>query len=241
MLRGIYTAVAGMATEMNDMNILSNNISNDNTVGFKGDFETLVRDAANPLSYGMGGLVRGTGVLHVVSSLDLSQGALTQTGNQLDVALQGQGMFGMQLGASTLFTRNGRFHVTATGQLALDNGGLVLDVNQKPIQIPDPQGQAITIHTDGTIQIGNATVGRIGVFTTSSFIQNGNAQYSAAGPVTTVNTTIRQGLLEQSNVDLTSTMGAVMTSERAYNASSQFLKFQDQILQQTVNDVGKVQ
>jgi flagellar basal body rod protein FlgG len=79
MLQGLYTATAGMVTEMAAVDVLSNNLANADTVGFKEDFETLVRQGANPLSYGMGGAVRGTGVLDVRTGIDFTLGSMRQT------------------------------------------------------------------------------------------------------------------------------------------------------------------
>jgi flagellar basal-body rod protein FlgF len=241
MIRGFYTATAGMASEMTAINLLANNVANANTEGFKEDFETVFRQAANPLSYGMGGLVRGTGVLSVQSGADLTQGALTQSRNPLDLALQGPGFFAVQSSRGTVYTRNGQFLLSATGQLTTEGGNLVLDVNGRPITVPDPQGKAILVNQDGTLIVGGTTIAKIGVFNAAAWQKTGNDLYLPTTPATPVTGTIvRQSMIEGSNVDLVSEMGTIMSVERSYEASSQFQQAQDQILQLSVNDIGKL-
>ena len=241
MMRGLYTATAGMATEMSAIDVLTNNMANTNTTGFKEDFETLVRQGANPLSYGENGLVRGTGILDVQTSINLAQGSLNQTGNPLDLALQGPGMFAMQSGTGTVYARNGHFHLSATRQLISDAGNPVLGANGAPITLPDPKGQPITINATGAIQVGSAVVGQIGVFNASGWQKVGNGTYTASGPATPVTTTlVKQGMLEMANLDLSQAMGTLMGIERAYEASSQLQRNEDQIEQQAVNDVGRM-
>jgi flagellar basal-body rod protein FlgF len=241
MLRGLYTATAGMVSEMSAIDVLTNNLANANTVGFKEDFETLVRQGANPLSYGEGGLVRATGVLNIQTGVDLTQGSLQQTGNPLDLALQGPGMFGIRNGQGTVYTRNGRFHLSATRQLVSIEGAPVLGKNGQPITLPDPQGQPIVIRDNGSLLIGTRTVGQIGIFSAAGWQKAGNGGYNPTGPVTTASTIlVKQGMLEATNLDMTQAMGAIMTAERAYEASVQMQHMQDQIAQQAANDVGKL-
>lgn len=242
MLRGLYTATAGMATEMSAIQLLSNNVANANTIGFKEDFETLLRQGANPLSYGEGGLVRGTGVLSVKTGVDINQGSLHATNNPFDLALQGSGMFGVQSAGGVVYTRNGRFSLSATGQLTTESGNVVLGANGQPLRLPDPQGQPVLIKPDGTIVEGSTTVGQIGVFAAPTWLKAGNDSYTPSGGAVTATTAtpIKQGMLEQGNVDLVNTMGAIMTAERSYEAASQMQKYEDQMLQQGANDVGKM-
>ncbi len=243
MLRGLYTATAGMASEMSAIDLLSNNVANTNTEGFKEDFETLLRQAANPLSYGEAGLVRGTGVLSVKTAVDLSQGPLTQSNSPLDLALQGNGFFALQSPGGVAYSRNGRFHLSPTGQLTSEGGNLLLGVNAQPLTLPDPQGQAIIIKQDGTVSVGGTAVGQIGVFDAPSWQKGGNDLYTpgpgaTAAPIST--TLVRQGMIEGSNIDLVSTMGAIMSTERSYEADSQLQKMEDEMLQQGVSDVGRM-
>ncbi|MBA3826894.1 MAG: flagellar hook-basal body protein [Ktedonobacterales bacterium] len=241
MLQGLYTATAGMVTEMSAVDVLSNNLANADTVGFKEDFETLVRQGANPLSYGMGGAVRGTGVLDVKTGIDFTLGSMRQTSNPLDVALQGPGMFGIQSGAGAVYARNGRFHLSATRQLVNVDGNPVLGVNGQPISLPDPQGQPIVIRADGTVQVGTSVAGQIGIFGATGWQKAGNGTYTPVGTAAAISTTqVRQGALEMTNLDLTHALGAVMGAERAYEAAVQMQHMQDQLAQQAANDIGKL-
>ncbi len=241
MLQGLYTATAGMVTEMAAVDVLSNNLANADTVGFKEDFETLVRQGANPKSYGMGGAVRGTGVLDVKTGIDFTLGSMRQTSNPLDVALQGPGMFGIQSGGGAVYARNGRFHLSATRQLVNVDGNAVLGTNGQPITLPDPQGQPIVIRGDGTVQVGSGVAGQIGIFGATGWQKAGNGTYTPIGTAATITTTqVRQGALEMTNLDLTLALGSVMGAERAYEAAVQMQHMQDQIAQQAANDIGKL-
>ncbi len=241
MLRGIYTSTAGMASEMSAMEVLTNDMANSQTTGYKEDFASLVRQDANPLSYGMGGLVRSTGTLQAQTALNLAQGALLPTGNPLDLALQGPALFGVQSGGQTTYTRDGRFNRAAGGQLVTASGAFVLGANGAPITLPDPQGQPITVRSNGTIQIGATVVGQIGMFNASGWQKIGNGNLQPTGAVTTAtNTIVQQGMLEQSNIDLSQTMGVILGIERAYEASGTVHKTLDQIAQSAANDVGRL-
>jgi flagellar basal-body rod protein FlgF len=241
MLRGIYTATAGMVSEMSAIDVLTNNLANTNTAGFKEDFATLVRQGANPLSYGEGGLVLATGVLNAQTSVDMTEGSLQVTGNPLDLALQGSGMFAVRSGQATSYTRNGRFHLSATRQLINQDGAAVLGANGQPITLPDPQGQPIVVGPTGSITLGGAPVGQIGVFDAAGWQNAGNGTYQPIGAASaTTASIIKQGMLEGANLDLAQAMGMLMTVERAYEATSQLQRTQDQIAQQAANDVGKM-
>jgi flagellar basal body rod protein FlgG len=230
-----------MATEMSAIDVLTNNLANVDTAGFKEDFGTLVWQAANPLSYGEGGLVRATGVLSVQTSLNLNQGNLQTTNNPLDLALQGQGMFGVRTAQGTVYTRNGQFHLSATRQLVSAAGNPVLGANGALLTLPDPQGQPIVVNATGAVQVGTTTVGQIGVFNAAGWLNAGNDTYTPSGTVTAATgATIQQGMLEMPNMDLSQTMGQLMGVERAYEAASQLQHTEDQIAQSAANDVGRV-
>jgi flagellar basal-body rod protein FlgF len=238
---GFYMSTAGMASEMSALSVLSNNLANANTPGYKEDFETLLRQASNGLSYGMGGLVRSTGILDTRTQLDLTQGSLTNSTSPLDVALTGPGFFCIQSPTGVTYTRDGRFHLSPTGQLTGEDGGFVLDVAGRPIQLPDPQGQDIKIRPDGTINIGATNIGQIGVYNASAWTKNGNGQYSpVGGTATPISTTLmQQNMLETANVNVSTLMGSLMSIERSFEAASQLQKQSDQIQQQAVNDIAK--
>ena len=243
MLRGFYTASAGMASQMAALDLLSNNIANVNSIGYKTDFEMLVRQTSSPLSYGMNGVVRGTGTLSVRQSLDLGQGSLIQTGRTFDLALQGSGMFAVRSpGGAINYTRDGRFHLDAQRQLVDDSGNAVLSAAGQPMTLPDNQGQTFTVETTGTIRLSDATYGQVGVFDAAGGWQKGgNGLYAPVGAAQVVSSTpVRQGMVENANLDLVRTMGMIMSVQRSYEAATQLQHTEDQILQQSVNDVGRV-
>ncbi len=240
MIRGFYTAVAGMSSEMTDISALSNDVSNQATIGYKGDFDSMLMASANPLSYGMGGLVRGTGVLSTVTSLDLTQGALQQTTNPFDMALQGPGFFALQTPTGTMYTRNGAFHIAANGQLVNADGNVVLGANKAPIQFPDLQGKAVTVGVNGVVQVGTLTIGQIGVFNAAGWAKSGADLFTPVGAVTAApQTFIRQSMLEQSNVNLSAVLGSMISSQRAFSASAQMQQYAYQMLTEATDSIAK--
>src|SRR5262249_25578975 len=155
--------------------------------------------------------------------------------NPLDLALQGPGMFAVRLAdGTTAYSRNGRFHLSPTGQLTTEGGNLVLDTNSRPIQFPDPQGAAIVIRRDGSIFMGNTPIGRIGLFDATGWRKTGDALFTPSGTTTpSTSTNIQQSMLESANVDLSQTMSMIMNTQRSFEVASQMQRMQDQILQQS--------
>jgi flagellar basal-body rod protein FlgG len=187
----------------------------------------------------------GTGVQVVATEKDYSQGSLTQTGNPLDVAIQGQGFFQVQMPDGTLaYTRDGTFQTNAQGQLVTSSGYLV----QPGITVP--QGaQSVTIGSDGTVSVtlaGQSAPTQIGQLQLANFInppglqpigQNLLVQSAASGspqtgsPGTNGFGTLAQGELESSNVNVVEELVNMIQTQRAYEMNSKAISTVDQMLQ----------
>ncbi len=254
MIRGIYAAASGMVANFRRQMVLTNNVTNVSTPGYKQDVTASSEFASMLIAkqHGTEGSIgpwdevgpTGAGTELDVVRIDMSQGALTETGNPLDLAISGPGYFAVQgQDGATLYTRNGTFFRDAAGTLVASDGSPVLGDNG-PIQIGPGE---IFVGPDGTIMAGDQVAGRIRIVDFDpqekmvklggSYLvpQNAGAQEQPAQGAA-----ISQGFLEHSNVDLGQAMIDMMSAMRSYEASQRMTQLQDQTLAAAVNEVGKV-
>lgn len=257
MIRGMYAAAAAMLAQMVRQQVLAHNLANVNTPGYRQDRVSLRQFPLRPISapdvvpdrpvaVSAAGLPLGqmaTGVLADLPSLNLQQGPLRETGEPLDMAIVGPGFFAIQRPDGVFYTRDGRFVRNAEGFVSDEAGGIVLGQDLQPIAIP-----AGTLHVDaaGMIRADGVVVGQLGVFT---FPPDADIEKiginllrvtgapQAADPVLT---TVHQGFIEFSNVDVTQSTTEVLAALRSYEASQRLLQMQDQLLERVVGEVGRV-
>jgi flagellar basal-body rod protein FlgF len=251
MIRGIYTAAAGLATAQLRLGVVSNNIANAQTPGYKqdqlpdeiGKAIDLQKFATDPNGNPIGTIQLGPQV--GVSSLDLTAGPMQETANPLDLAIGGSGFFATQAPDGTLrYTRDGGFRADTDGSLRARDGSSVLDTNGQPITLP--ANTDISVAADGTVLTSDGTqIAQLQLVDFAPGIQLnkvGNGMFTApAGtlPVPTNGVQLYQGYLEGSNVDMTESMVQTMSLVRAYEANQKLLQMQDETLKATVNEVGK--
>jgi flagellar basal-body rod protein FlgF len=250
MIRGIYTATAGLATATLRLGAVSNNIANASTPGYKqdrlppevGSTIDLQRWAVDAQGRPVGNIVLGPQV--GISQLDLTPGPLQETSNPLDLAVAGTGFFSVQSAdGTTKYTRDGGFHADPDGSLRSRDGSAVLGTNGQPIQLP--AGADIAVAADGSVLAGGAPVAQLQVVdfpVGQQLTKVGGGMFTApAGaqgqPV--VGSQIYQGYLEGSNVDMSESMVSTMNLVRAYESNQKMLQMQDETLKSTVNEVGK--
>jgi flagellar basal-body rod protein FlgG len=258
MLRGLYTAYTGMRNEQKRLDVISNNIANAATVGYKtesvsnqsfDDALTLkIKDQTTPSRYdAIGGMNLGVKIGEVYT--DYGQGSLNETENPFDLAVAGKGFFNIDHydanGQRTVkYTRDGSFTMANDGYVVTSNGDNILDVNGRPVRV-NPRAAEISIDIDGNIHADNVLMGRIGLtdFADYDYIAKyGENLYQPVDGATQVGATgtIRQGYLEQSNVDSVSEMVDLITVTRAYEANQKIIQSMDTMLDKAVNDVGRV-
>lgn len=190
----------------------------------------------------VGALGRGSKVAEIAVIRD--QGALENTGNNLDLAVTGDGYFAINTPQGVRYTRDGNFYRSANGQLVTANNQAVLNTQGRPINIPADTGD-ITIGSDGTISAGGQNVGQIqlaGFADRGALLKEGNSLYrpqNGARPQQ-AGGSIQQGFLERSNVNVAKEMVELITNYRSYEADSKALTTQDSLLDKAVNDVGRV-
>ncbi|SMC35498.1 flagellar basal-body rod protein FlgF [Papillibacter cinnamivorans] len=251
MLRGLYTAATGMTVQRLKMDVLTNNIVNADTTGFKRDslisssFETVLLERLNdpgtvnavsevgPYSF-------GTHVDQVVT--DLSQGSLESTGKSTDLAVSGDGYFAVETASGERYTRSGSFTVNAEGYLVTADGDYVLGNNGAiPVGSSD-----FSVDAAGTVTSGGKTIDTLRVVSfqrTEDLRKQGDSlYYSVSGetPSNSQDCTVMQGFRESSNVDIADEMVNMMSVYRAYEASAKILTMTDETLGLAVNDLGSL-
>ena len=255
MMRSLYVAATGLEGEQTKMDVIANNLANVNTTGFKQSravFQDLLyqnlrqpgAQSSQTTQY-PSGLQLGTGVRVVSTERLMTQGNLTQTGNALDVGINGQGFFQIvQPNGTIAYSRDGTFQMNNQGQLVTSNGYLV----QPPVTIP-PSAQSITIGSDGTVSVvlpGQAQPQQVGTIQLANFINPTGLQSigdnlylqtgSSGAPQTgqpTLNGlgSVQQGYLESSNVNVVSELVNMISTQRAYEINSKAVSTSDSMLQ----------
>lgn len=257
----LWVSKTGLEAQQTRLATISNNLANVNTTGFKRDrviFEDLVyqnvRQAGGQTSQDTqlpSGLMLGTGVRTVATQKMQTQGNILQTGNKLDLAIQGRGFFQiLKPNGQLAYTRAGDFQVNSSGQLVTANGYLV----QPQITIP-PNARSITIGSDGTVSVtvpGTATPQQLGQLQLADFINptglepigdNLFLETSASGaPVVGTPSqdnmgSLDQGALEGSNVNVVEEMVNMIETQRAYEMNSKAIQTADQMLQYANNQL----
>lgn len=254
MTQALWIAKTGLDAQQTRMSVISNNLANVNTAGFKRDrasFEDLlyqtVRQPGGSTSEQTQlptGLQIGTGVRVAATAKNFAQGNLSQTGNALDVAVNGRGFFEVLLPDGTsAYTRDGSFQINSQGEMVTNSGYPV----QPGLQLP--QGtQSLTIGSDGTVtaQIAGQAAGvQVGSLTLVDFVnpsglqakgENLFAETGASGPPQQGNPgtsglgTLIQGSVESSNVNVVEELVSMIETQRAYETNAKAISTVDQML-----------
>ncbi len=215
---GYYAACTALKTQTNALELAANNIANVSTAGYRGQIPSfhsvLVETAGGARVSGWSQLVNEFAVLNG-TRLDLGQGNLEHTGNPLDFAVEGQGFFAVQTKAGTLYTRNGSFEISASGQLVTSAGDPVLG-QSGPLSLPNGP---VSISSDGTVSVNGAVAGKLRIveFASNSLISPaGSSYYSASASAVrpALSSLVRQGMLESSNVSAVSAMVGLISAQR---------------------------
>jgi flagellar basal-body rod protein FlgG len=257
-MRALDTAATGMAAMDLQVQVIAGNIANMTTTGYKSqraEFQDLLyehvqrigaqaSDQGNILPVG---IELGSGVKTVGTPRLMTQGTLAQTGNPLDVAIQGTGWFKILMPDGTFsYTRDGSFQMDAQGRIVTAEGNLV----QPTITVP--QGSSgLTINQQGQVSVtpsGSTTSSILGQFTLTTFINDAGLQANGSNlftatpasgtpqdgtPGTNGAGTLLQGSLEQSNVEAVTEISNLIAAQRAYEMNSKVVTAADQMLQTT--------
>lgn len=259
MLRGLYTAYTGMLNEQYRMDIMSNNLANADTVGFKKEGSTsqaysevmavkikdTTEDPNTPKRLGNMSL----GVKIGETYTDFSQGSLRDTGNTYDLALSGDGFFNIEFmnkagETSTKYTRAGNFTLTKEGYLTTKDGDYVLGENGR-IQLSTTAGNTV-IMEDGSIYQDDVLVTKLKIteFEDTNYLTHyGESMWDAKeGAVANDATDFRvhQGYVEMSNISVVTEMVNMISIQRQYEANQKLITTYDESLDKSVNQIGRV-
>ncbi|MDZ4349163.1 MAG: flagellar basal-body rod protein FlgG [Xanthomonadaceae bacterium] len=254
MNKALWVAKTGLEAQQTRMSVISNNLANVNTTGFKrsrASFEDLLYQnerqpgaASSQQTQLPTGLMVGTGVRVVSTDKSFQQGNVLQTGNALDVAVNGRGFFEVLLPDGTpAYTRDGSFQINAQGELVTNAGYAV----QPGIQIPEG-AQSVSIGSDGTVSVqlaGQAQPIQVGQLSVTDFVnpaglqargENLYLETAASGPAQTGTPglggtgTLVQGALESSNVNVVEELISMIETQRAYEMNAKAISSTDQML-----------
>jgi flagellar basal-body rod protein FlgG len=255
MIRSLWIAKTGLEAQQTQMDVISNNLANVGTTGFKKSravfedllYQTLRQPGAQSSQQTQlpSGLQLGTGVRPVATERIHTQGNLQQTGNSKDVAIQGDGFFQVLMpDGSAAYTRDGSFQTDNQGQLVTSSGYVV----QPAITIP-ANAQNLTIARDGTVSVqvsGSAAPVTVGTLQVTTFINpaglesKGENLYAETGVSGTPNTNtpgsngagnLLQSYTETSNVNVVEELVNMIQTQRAYEINSKAISTSDQMLQ----------
>jgi flagellar basal-body rod protein FlgG len=255
-MRALYTAATGMAAQELNVQVISNNIANLRTTGYKKQraaFQDLIYDHVRrvgaqasdqgtimPVGIDLGGGVKTVGTPRL-----MSQGTLSMTGNDLDIAIRGEGFFKIQM-------PDGTYQYTRDGTFQMDNQGRIVNAQGNPVQptITIPQNSSgITINAQGQVSVtlpGSTTptvLGQIGLtrFINKAGLQpvgdNNFTETPASGPPQDGIANIdgygdmQQSNLEQANVEVVSEISDLIAAQRAYEMNAKVISAADQMLQ----------
>jgi flagellar basal-body rod protein FlgF len=225
------------------MDVVANNIANLNTSGFKGEkvlFEQYLMPVARDLDFKtpdqVPSFTQDWATIH-----DMSNGAITQTGNPLDVALSGSGFLAVQTANGERYTRAGSLQVSSTGTLVDLDGNPVMG-EQGPIQF-DPSDTDISIAPDGTVSTSGGTKGKLKLVEFANEQEprrDGSNLWSGANPIPATNTTVLQGAIEKSNVSGVTEINQMIQVQRAYEDIAGMLQRQDDMQRSAIQQLGNV-
>lgn len=256
MVRGLYTAYTGMINEQKRLDVISNNLANSATVGYKTErvasqaFDDVltvkIRDnSVGYMNQNIGSMSLGAKVGEVYTAYD--QGSFVETGNTFDLAIEGEGFFTMRCPTRsgdnvTRYTRNGCFKMT--------QDGYVVDVNGNHLQgtsgdIKVPVDASISIDKTGGVYADGEYVDTVLLtdFEDYNYIEKyGENLYQTVDGATVKTATgmINQGYTEQSNVNVVSEMVDMITVTRAYEAGQKVMQTVDSMLESSCNSIGRV-
>lgn len=242
---GMYAAVSGSVAAMRRLDIISNNLANVNTPGYKKDkmsFEGLLAGPVNPPAVPQG--KTADPILQKENVyIEYASGPVTQSGNPLDLALDGDGFFAVTTPEGTAYTRQGNFRTSPDGTLVTVDGYPVQGSNGSPVRV---QGNRIEIDSKGEVTVDGSPTGTISVVDFDkpyALNKIGNALFVPADPQATPRTgkaQVMQSHLEGSNVESVSEMVQLIETNRYFEACSKVIRGFDDMAAKAANDIGRV-
>ena len=234
MIQSLYTAASGMVAHQSRMDVLANNLANVDTPGFKADLVTIDQSVIP-----QDGLSESIPVMSTVEvgrlGLNAAPGALKPTGNSLDLAIVGPGLFVVETPQGERYTRAGNFTRDAEGFLATPDGYRVLGTGG-PVQVPDA---GLVVDAGGRLGGGQA----LRIANGADLVKTGSNLFAPSEggqpPADLPEGTVIQGQVESSNVNVVMTMVEMLATMRTYEAYQKTIQALDQTVGQAANDLGR--
>lgn len=256
MIRALYTAASGMSAQQTNLDTIANNLANSGTAGFRQrrlQFEDMIYQniitpgSAQSQQTVSAGLQVGLGTRSASSEMIMTQGDFNETGNSLDLAIQGAGFFQVSMpDGSIAYTRAGNFHRSSTGTMVTSDGNTVLPA----ITIPS-NATAVTVSQYGVVTAtipGQTAAAQLGTIQLATFANPGGLNSvggnlftqteSSGNPITdapggsTGMGTLQEGYLENSNVDVVTEFVQMILAQRAYESNSKVIHVADDMYSQ---------
>ncbi len=255
MLRGLYIGATGMNVQAKRMEVISNDIANASTTGYKKDtavvssfreeLYTRLNDQKNnvPNNRPIGTMTLGAKINEVFT--DYSQGSLIKTDNMVDLAIQGDGFFVVQTPNGERYTRDGSFVINSQGALVTKEGYAVMG-QDGPINFDEEfmqNGGEVTIKEDGQVLRGLELIDTLNLVSfenNNQLVKLNDNLYEGQGARLPFTGTLMQGYVEAANVNPVTAMVDMITVSRAYEANQKVVQTYDQLLGKAVNEVGRL-
>ena len=251
MFKGFYQLTSGMLSQGRRLDVVSHNMTNISTAGYKADrytdstaFREYIvsrignKDKRNAEEIGPASYILAPDQLYT----DYTQGSLEETELPLDFAIEGDGFFAIEWNGEVAYTRAGSFNLDDEGYLILPGQGRVLDNNNQPIQLPTDN---IYVDGNGGIYTMNERnyLGTLGVF---AFPDNGALErndyglFTGGQPQVSENYTIHQKMVERSNTNMVQEMVFMMSAQRAIQSAAEVSKIYDQVMTKDTTELGRL-
>lgn len=252
MIRGFYSAAAGVLSQQKAIDAISNNIANSSTAGYKSQ-STLESSFGAHLVSRLNQNSQltqrniGPGSFMTVNSdtyVDFTQGSMEFTGRSVDLAIQGEGFFLVKTDKfGDVLTRNGQFEVDETGDLILPGVGKVQDENYRDINVKTSE---FSVNEEGAINIDGRQVAKLYIATAEDdldMIKLGPGTFFKAEGYEKVDKkdySVMQGTFERANVNMVKEMSRIIAGQGNFQSCSQIIKMYDKINEITVNRIGNI-
>jgi len=256
---GVFGAAEGAKVQARYLDVISNNLANAGTVGYKADdlnfgdflvkakskdYGFVLEKENTPKSVNLDQSHQSM-VKIVGQRTDFSQGFLKATGNTFDIAIDGEGFFQVEVDNNTYFSRDGRCVLNGEGELVHTSGGKILDDGGSPIVIdPEEEGQVV-INDEGLIFQGKTEIAKIGVYTLEdkgkiSKMGHNLFEYTSvqSPPEESEEALVRQGFVEKSNVNPIAEMTKMIKINRHFEYMTKVIKAYKDTDQRSIQDVG---
>jgi flagellar basal-body rod protein FlgG len=234
MLEGLYSAAAGMAAQQEQLDAISNDLANLSTSGYKSERVAFSDLLYNPIKVAGTETTAGAGASAKVIGRSEAQGSIQETGNPLDLAIEGEGYFEVtRANGQTALTRDGTFGIDANGSIVNSEGNQL----SPPIKLPaGVAASEVSIGPDGTVAAGTRKLGQIKLVTVTSpehLLADGGGEFTptaSSGAPHPATGKVRQGALEASNVNIASEMAQMVSTQRNYQLTSTAIQDESQMM-----------